>query len=326
MEQYPGGPREEKPSTAWRFVVGCGAVVLVVLIAGGVACGLVCRHLTARATVSKDTAVLTGQENGHAWLYVTESDPGMAAIRRHLEERFERMAEEASRPGTRTRLEGGTIFLPLRLQVRAYPPAAAGGAPVLVGEVELSGGFNLFGGFLRFMGRERRDALENGASLYLFPEEKGGFHLGVAGNRFVASRTRDAVVPLVDGSHAPAPLKPPPALVRLADAVRLPTEDAAAWATGAAHASLDWMHFGALSADLVSDDKVEFRAAFEVPESAPKEESAQLVEDWLRQRVPEELTVTLGEPEWLDAHTVRYTGTVTGLAAAIDGWMEADEK
>ena len=201
MEQYPGGPREEKPSTAWRFVVGCGAVVLVMLIAGGVACGLVCRHLTARATVSKDKAVLTGQENGHAWLYVTESDPGMVAIRRHLEERFERVAEEASRPGTKTRLEGGAIFLPLRLQVRTYPPAAAGGAPVMVGEVELSGGYNIFRGFLRFMGRERRDALGNGASLYRFPQDEGEVSLGVAGNRFVASRTRVAVVPLVDGSH-----------------------------------------------------------------------------------------------------------------------------
>ena len=51
------------------------------------------------------------------------------------------------------------------------------------------------------------------------------------------------------------------------------------------------------------------------------------MEDWLRQRVPQGLTVTLGEPEWLDAHTVRYTGTVTGLAAALDGWMERkDEK
>ena len=236
------------------------------------------------------------------------------------------MAEEASRPGRRTRIEGGAIFLPLRLQVRTYPSASAGGAPVMVGEVELSGGYNLFGGLLRFMGRERRDALGNGASLYRFPQDEGDFSLGVAGNRFVASRTRDAVVPLVDGSHAAAPLKPPAALARLVDAVRMPTEDAAAWATGAADASLGWMHLGALSADLVSDDKVDFRAAFDVPEGAPKEESAKRVEDWLRQRVPEGWTVSLGEPEWLDARTVRYTGTVTGLAAALDGWMEREDE
>ena len=324
MEQYPGGPREEKRSTAWRVALGCGAGCLVLLIAGGVACGLVCGHLTQRSKIARDQTVMAGGEIGHAWLYVTESDPGMAAIRRHLEQGMQRMAERASKPGTKTHLSGMDMFLPLRLQVRAYPPVAGDDDPVLVGEIELSGSYNLFATFLRFMGRERREALARGGSLYTFPDDEGGFVLGVEKNRFVVSRAEAAVRSLVDGSHAPAPMRVPAPLARLADAARLPTEDAAAWATGGADQGLGWMNFGALSADIVTEDRVEFRAVFDVPEGVPREEAAKRVEGWIRERLPEELSVTLGNAEWLDARTVRYAGTVTGLAAALDGWMERE--
>lgn len=324
MEQYPSGPREEKQSTAWRIALGCGAGCLLVLIAGGVACGLVCGHLTQRSTIAKDQTVMAGNEIGHAWLYVTESDPGMAAIRRHLEEGAQRMAERASRPGTKADLQGMNMFLPLRLQVRAYPPPPGTEDPVLVGEAELSGTYNLFGTFLRFMGREHREVLPGGASLYDFPEDDRQLVLGVSKNRFVVARVKDAVRPLVDGSHPAGPMLVPGPLARLTEAAHLQTEDAAAWATGAADRGLGWMNLGAISADIETEDRVAFRAAFDVPEGTPREESAKRVEDWIRGRLPEELSLTLGNAEWLDGHTVRYAGTVTGLAKAMEGWVRRD--
>jgi hypothetical protein len=218
------------------------------------------------------------------------------------------------------------MVLPVRLQVRAYAPAAGGTEPTLVGEAELSGSYNVFGTMLRFMGRERREALASGASLYTFPGDEGGFFLGVAGNRFVVSRTREAIVPLVDGTHAVAPVNAPDDARRLVEAARLPTEDGAAWARGAFHPDLAWASAGALSLDLTSEDTLAFVAAFEVPPGLPKEESAKRVEDWIREQVPEELTLSLDKMEWLDVRTVRIAGALTGLAAALDQWVRHPER
>jgi hypothetical protein len=328
VSTFPGAPRQER-STGWQIFLGCAAGCLVLLIAAGVACGLLCRHVTARKPVDRATTVLTGDEIGYAWLYATESDPGMAAIGRHLERALERMGERAGGQGkarTRVDLSGPRTVLPVRLQLRAYPPVSGSGKALVIAEAELSRGHNAVSLFLRFMAREKREVAGQ-ASVYHFPDEEGDFWLGVLGNRLVIGRDRARVAPLLDGSHAPAPARVPSEAERLLQAARLPHEDAGAWARGAVDPKVGWMQWGALSLNLVSEDQADFRVVFEVPE-VPEEGRGAVTseaEAWLRGRVPEDLALSLHPAEWIDPRTVRYAGTVTGIAAALQRGLESSD-
>ena len=122
---------EEKEGRGWQIALGCGAGCLVLLVAAGIGCSLLWRHLRERHPVSEDVSVLTGGETLYARLYVDAKDPGMAALRAHLMEALRRMQEQASQE------KGGRFFmgpmgdadlLPLRLELRTYPAGAAGRA------------------------------------------------------------------------------------------------------------------------------------------------------------------------------------------------------
>jgi hypothetical protein len=115
---------------------------------------------------------------------------------------------------------------------------------------------------------------------------------------------------------------PPAAVHDLADATRLTAEDAVGWTVGGEDLGAPWLRSGAGSADLVDDERIAFRMALEVPPTEDRGAIERIVAAWVRNRVPEGLEVNLGDPEWIGPGTVRYTGEVTGLSAALDDWFE----
>jgi hypothetical protein len=326
MGEYAGAPRQEKASRGWQIALGCGAGCLVLLVAAGIGCNLLWQHLRARRPVARDVSVLTGNEVLYARLYVSAQDPGMAALRAHLLEALQRMQEEASkgrRGGVFMGSPGDAELLPVRLELRAYPPAQGEPNP-WVGEVDLSGGYNILSTALRFLGRKEREVLGN-ASLYHFTEREGERRdgwIGMAGNRVLFAKRRELLVPLLDGSHPPRTVAPPESVHGLAAATRLSAEDAVGWTLGGEDVGAAWLQSGAGSADLVDEERIAFRLALEVPASEEHEAIERIVAAWVRSHVPEGLEVHLGEPEWIGPGTVRYTGEITGLSAALDDWFD----
>jgi hypothetical protein len=319
--EYAGPPREEKASRGWQIALGCGAGCLVLLVGAAIGCNLLWQHLRARQEVVKDVSVLTGRESLYARLYVDAKDPGMAALRAHLMEALQRMQEEASQ-GKRGSVFGGippdSELLPLRLELRRYPRSP------WVAEVDLSGGFNLVATALRFVGRKEREVVGK-ASLYHFTRKEGprteGW-IGVSENRILFAKEREPLLPLLDGSHPPQPVQPPAAARGLVEAARLPNEDAAAWTTGGEDVRAPWLRAGAVSLDLVDDERIAFCLALEVPSTEDREAIERIVAAWVWNAVPEGFEVTLGRPEWIGPGTVRYTGAITGLSAALDDWFD----
>ena len=327
MGEFGGVPREEKASRGWRIALGCGAGCLVLLVAAGVTCSLAWRHMRARATVDKHVSVLTGNEVLYARLYLSAKDPGMAALRAHLLEALQRMQEEAShgkRGGAFMGFPGDAELLPLRLEMRSYPPLQQGEKGPWVGEVDLSGGYNILATALRFVGRKEREVIGD-SSLYHFTEREGErteAWIGVAGNRILFAKRREVLVPLIDDSYAALPVAPPASVQGLVEATRLSSEDAVAWALDGEEVDAPWLRSGAVTLDLVDDERIAFRLALEVPASENREAMARIVAAWARDAVPEGLEVNLGEPEWIGPGTVRYTGEITGLSAALDDWFD----
>lgn len=326
MEQYPGVPREEKASRGWQIALGCGAGCLILLVAAGIGCSLLWHHLRARKPVSKDVSVLTGSEVLYARLYVNAKDPGMAALRAHLMEALQRMQEEASHGKQRGVFMGvppDAEMLPARLELRAYPPGPGEERP-WVGEVDLSGGFNILSTALRFVGRKEREVVGD-ASLYHFTEKEGEQRdawIGMSGNRVLFAKRKELLVPLLDGSHPARAVEPPPAVRGLMDATQQAAEDAIGWTVGGENLRAPWLRSGATSLDLVDDERIAFRLALTVPATEDREAMGRIVAAWVRDKVPEGLEVNLGEPEWIGPGTVRYTGEITGLSAALDDWFE----
>ncbi|HEX5044270.1 MAG TPA: hypothetical protein VFV75_15295 [Candidatus Polarisedimenticolaceae bacterium] len=325
MSEYGRPPREEKASRGWQIALGCGAGCLVLLVGAAIGCNLLWQHLRARKEVPKEVSVLTGGEVLYASLYVNAQDPGMAALRAHLMEALQRMRDEASpgrRGGSFTGLPGDAELLPLRLELRAYP-RAPGEPRAWVGEVDLSGGFNLLATAFRFVGRKERQAVGH-ASIYHFIDKGQGKDawIGISGNRVLFAKRKELLVPLVDGSHPTRAVAPPAAVHDLADATRLAAEDARGWTVGGEDLGAPWLRSGAGSADLVDDERIAFRIALAVPATEDRRAIERIVAAWVRNRVPEGLEVNLNDPEWIGPGTVRYTGEVTGLSAALDDWFE----
>jgi len=320
---------EEKGGRGWQIALGCGAGCLVLLVAAGIGCSLLWSHLRERHAVSEDVSVLTGEEALYARLYVDAKDPGMAALRAHLMEALRRMQEEAQA----SHEKGGRFFmgpmgdaelLPLRLEMRTYPPGAGGTARAWVGEVDLSGGYNVLATALRFVGRKERVVVGR-ASLYHFTAKEGprtDAWIGIDGNRVLLAKTREPLVPLLNGTLPARAVVPPAAVQGLAAAARLPDEDASVWTLDGEDLDAPWLQSGAASLDLVDDERIAFRLALEVPATEDREAIARIVKAWVRTKVPEGLEVSLNDPEWLGPGTVRYTGQITGLSAALDDWFE----
>jgi len=251
----------------------------------------------------------------------------MAALRAHLMEALQRMQEQASHE------RGGRFFmgpmgdaelLPLRLELRSYPGTAATGVRDWVGEADLSGGFNVLATALRLLGRRERQVV-GGASLYHFTAKEGPrteAWIGIAGNRVVFAKTREPLLPLLDGSHRAGAVVSPPAVSGLVAAARLADEDAIAWTLGGEDLGAPWLQSGAASLDLVDDERIAFRLALEVPATEDRDAISRMAKAWVRTKVPEGLEVALRDPEWLGPGTVRYTGEITGLSAALDDWFE----
>jgi len=319
---------DDKPSRGWQIALGCGAGCLVLLVAAGIACGLAWQHMRARAPVSRDVSVLTGGESLYARLFVSAEDPGMKALRARLMEAVQRMQDEASKGGQRTFMVGNpgdTDLLPLRLEWRTYPPLPGETSRPWVAEVDLSGGFNMVAAGLRVMGRKERQAVGAGA-IYHFADQKKhrtDTWVGMSGNRVLFAQRREPLVPLLDGTHPARPAAPPAEVQGLVDAVRLEKEDAAVWTLGGADVDASWLRSGAASLDLVDDERIAFRLALEVPMAEDKEALQRIIAAWVRDKVPEGLDVKLGDPEWIGPGTVRYTGEITGLSAALDDWFDA---
>ncbi len=327
MSEYGGAPREEKASRGWQIALGCGAGCLILLVAAGIGCSLLWHHLRARRPVSKDVSVLTGTEVLYARLYVDAKDPGMAALRAHLMQALQRMQEEASQGKQRGVFMGvppDADLLPARLELRAYPPAPGEERP-WVGEVDLSGGFNLLSTALRFVGRKERQVVGD-ASLYHFTEKEGERRdawIGISGNRVLFAKRRELLVPLLDGSHPMRAVAPPAAVQGLVEATRQAAEDAVGWTPGGSDPAAPWLRSGATSLDLVDDERIAFRLALEVPASEDRQAIGRIVAAWARDKVPEGLEVNLGEPDWIGPGTIRYRGEITGLSAALDDWFDS---
>jgi len=327
MSEFSGRPPEEKTSRGWQIALGCGAGCLILLVAAGIGCSLLWHHLRARRPVSKDVSVLTGSEVLYGRFYLDAKDPGMAALRAHLMEALQRMQEEASHGKQRGRFMGvppDAEFLPARLELRAYPPAQGQDRP-WVGEVDLSGGFNLLSTALRFVGRKERVVVGD-ASLYHFTEKEGERRdawIGVLGNRVLFAKQRELLVPLLDGSHPAKPTAPPAAVQGLVAATEQAAEDAVGWTLGGEDLDAPWLQSGAASLDLVDDERIAFRLALEVPATEDRAAIGRIVAAWVRDKVPEGLEVNLGEPEWIGPGTIRYRGEITGLSAALDDWFDS---